>query len=162
MHDDRTLVEARIDRILRERVRPAVHGATAPLQTEVWHVPAEPVPTAAGIAAPYRPLVDAEAWGRPWGTSWFHVTGAAAAARAVLAPVLASPAVPSAHRVSAVGHAHIDSAWLWPLRETVRKVARTVASVTALMDTIPGWCSRCPRRSTGGGCATGGPTCGGA
>ena len=23
---------------------------------------------------------------------------------------------------SAVGHAHIDSAWLWPIRETVRKV----------------------------------------
>src|SRR5690606_10952090 len=41
-------------------------------------------------------------------------------------------------RVSAVGHAHIDSAWLWPLRETVRKVARTAANVTALMDDHPG------------------------
>jgi alpha-mannosidase len=38
---------------------------------------------------------------------------------------------------SAVGHAHIDSAWLWPLRETVRKVGRTVANVTALMDDHP-------------------------
>jgi alpha-mannosidase len=65
------------------------------------------------------------------------VAGTAAAARAVLAPQLAMPATASAHRVSAVGHAHIDSAWLWPLRETVRKVARTVANVTALMDEHP-------------------------
>ena len=65
------------------------------------------------------------------------VAGSAAAARAVLAPALAAPAVASAHRVSAVGHAHIDSAWLWPLRETVRKVGRTVANVTALMDDHP-------------------------
>ncbi|GAB3450027.1 glycoside hydrolase family 38 C-terminal domain-containing protein [Streptomonospora sediminis] len=63
--------------------------------------------------------------------------GTAAAARARLAPVLADPAEASAHRVSAVGHAHIDSAWLWPLRETVRKVARTVANTTALMDDHP-------------------------
>jgi alpha-mannosidase len=31
-----------------------------------------------------------------------------------------------------VGHAHIDSAWLWPVRETVRKCARTFANVAAL------------------------------
>ena len=47
------------------------------------------------------------------------------------------PPYASAHRISAVGHAHIDSAWLWPLRETVRKVARTAANVTALMDDDP-------------------------
>ncbi|MCX4765841.1 glycosyl hydrolase-related protein [Streptomyces sp. NBC_01275] len=65
------------------------------------------------------------------------VSGSAAAARAALAPVLASPAHASAHRISAVGHAHIDTAWLWPLRETVRKVARTVSNVTQLMDDYP-------------------------
>ncbi|OIV36146.1 alpha-mannosidase [Mangrovactinospora gilvigrisea] len=58
----------------------------------------------------------------------------AAAARAELAGVLAEPAGPGAHRISAVGHAHIDSAWLWPLRETVRKVARTTANMTALLE----------------------------
>ncbi len=62
------------------------------------------------------------------------VAGTAAAARAVLAPALASPAEASAHRLTAVGHAHIDSAWLWPLRETVRKVARTAASMTTLLE----------------------------
>jgi alpha-mannosidase len=62
------------------------------------------------------------------------VAGTAAAGRAVLAPVLASPAHASAHRVVAVGHAHIDSAWLWPTRETRRKVARTFSNVLALME----------------------------
>lgn len=286
MHDDRLLIEARIGRILNERVVPAVHGPAVPLRVEVWHAPGEPVPVAQALDAPYRPLADQEVWGPAWGTSWFHVTGAvpagwagrqveavidlgfaadrdgfsaealvhrpdgtavkglnprntwvpiageavdlyveaaanpeilgitptadgdrltsgteplyrvrrielavfaedvwelvrdvevldglmrelpvgdprrwnilrglqraldvaldlhdvagtAAAARAELAPLLAAPAVASAHRVSAVGHAHIDSAWLWPVRETVRKVARTVANVTALMDDHP-------------------------
>ena len=63
------------------------------------------------------------------------VVGTAGAARAALAPALARPATTGGHRISAVGHAHIDSAWLWPVRETVRKVARTVANVVQLMDT---------------------------
>ncbi|MEV0692761.1 glycoside hydrolase family 38 C-terminal domain-containing protein [Streptomyces sp. NPDC050388] len=60
------------------------------------------------------------------------VSGSAPAAREVLAPVLAKPAHASAHTVSGVGHAHIDSAWLWPLRETRRKTSRTFSNVTAL------------------------------
>ncbi|TLS46676.1 alpha-mannosidase [Streptomyces montanus] len=67
------------------------------------------------------------------------VGAAAAEARRVLADALARPAHASAHRISAVGHAHIDSAWLWPLRETVRKVARTTSNVTDLMDRHPGF-----------------------
>ncbi|MFE7171022.1 alpha-mannosidase [Streptomyces sp. NPDC057616] len=62
------------------------------------------------------------------------VAGSAAAVRAVLAPVLARPAHASAHTVSGVGHAHIDSAWLWPIRETKRKTSRTFSNVTALAD----------------------------
>jgi alpha-mannosidase len=58
----------------------------------------------------------------------------AAAAREVLAPFLARPAHASAHDIVATGHAHIDSAWLWPVRETIRKCARTFANVLALMD----------------------------
>lgn len=61
----------------------------------------------------------------------------ASAARAELKSVLAAPAHASAHQISAVGHAHIDSAWLWPLRETRRKVARTVSNVLALMEEDP-------------------------
>lgn len=65
------------------------------------------------------------------------VRSSAGSARAELAGVLATPARASAHRISAVGHAHIDSAWLWPVRETIRKVARTTANVTGLMDSHP-------------------------
>jgi len=62
------------------------------------------------------------------------VSGTAAAGRDALAAALAAKATASAHVLHAVGHAHIDSAWLWPVRETKRKVARTVANVLALMD----------------------------
>jgi alpha-mannosidase len=62
-----------------------------------------------------------------------HIAETANAARAALADVLAAPAEASAHRISAVGHAHIDSAWLWPVRETIRKVARTTSSMTELI-----------------------------
>ncbi len=289
MHDDRALTEQRLERVLRERIRPAVHGAAVPLEVGAWHVPGEPVPPAEGLAAEYQPFAVGAAWGRPWGTTWFScrgqvpagwagrdvaavidlgfssggpgfaaegliylpngcpvrglhrqqrsvrldqlapsdgtvrffveaaanpeisrpltqlgdpltagdeplyrllradlavfhadvwelvqdlevlsqlmyelpvegprrweilhaieraldtlslddVPGTAAAARAELAPALATPAHASAHLVSAAGHAHIDSAWLWPLRETVRKVARTATNVTALMDDHP-------------------------
>jgi alpha-mannosidase len=65
------------------------------------------------------------------------VPGTAAAARTELAGVLARPAHASAHTVSAVGHAHIDSAWLWPLRETVRKCTRTLANVLSLAEEYP-------------------------
>ncbi|PZE93384.1 glycoside hydrolase family 38 C-terminal domain-containing protein [Curtobacterium sp. MCBD17_008] len=62
-----------------------------------------------------------------------HIPETAPDARAALAEVLAAPAEASAHRISAVGHAHIDSAWLWPVRETIRKVARTTSSMTELI-----------------------------
>ncbi|MGO2541512.1 MAG: alpha-mannosidase [Specibacter sp.] len=65
------------------------------------------------------------------------IPGTAAAARAQLAEVLAQPANASAHQITAIGHAHIDSAWLWPVRETVRKVARTTSNVVNLLAENP-------------------------
>lgn len=59
------------------------------------------------------------------------------AARAHLSGVLSQPASSSAMTMGAIGHAHIDSAWLWPVRETQRKVCRTVANALALMDEDP-------------------------
>ncbi|MFI1393679.1 alpha-mannosidase [Streptomyces sp. NPDC020681] len=293
MHDDRSLVENRLRRVLDERIRPAVHPESVPLDVAVWNAPGEPVPVAEGLAAEAKPIAVGERWGAPWGTSWFTVTGTvppewagrtvealldlgfdenmpgfqceglvyrtdgtpvkglnprnqwvrvgapvqggedvrlhieaasnpvildyhpflptqlgdketagsepqyklarmdlavfdetvwnlvldlevlgelmqelpvdsprrwellravgraldavdlqnvggtAGAARGCLEEVLATPAEPSAHRISAVGHAHIDSAWLWPLRETVRKVARTTSNMTALLEDEP-------------------------
>jgi alpha-mannosidase len=281
-----------------ERVRPALRSARVPLAVEAWDVPGEPVPVGDALAATYRPFRVGEAWGRPWGTTWFRLTGevpadwagrrveavvnlgfsnapgfqaegllwgpapddagepgrcvplrglhpfnhdiavadpaaggesvdllveaaanptltdhrpnpssdiltagdapiysltraelvavevdvvelredvrtltelmaelpldqprrheilralermldvlvlddiagTAVAARAELVDVLSRPAVPSAHRLSAIGHAHIDSAWLWPIRETRRKCARTFSNVLSLMHDHP-------------------------
>ena len=36
-----------------------------------------------------------------------------------------------------VGHSHLDTAWLWPIRETKRKVGRTFSNVLDLMDRYP-------------------------
>ncbi|MFD9333090.1 alpha-mannosidase [Streptomyces sp. NPDC060028] len=290
MHDDRSVTEHRLRRVLKERIKPAVHSRPVPLTIERWEAPGEPVPVAEGLAAPYGPCAIGDAWGPAWGTTWFRLTGTvpadwaglaveavldlgfdrmmpgfqceglvhradggevkalnpyndwvrvaesatggeriewyveaasnpvlvdhsatyegdrqtsgdqplyrlarmdlavfetevwelvqdlevlydlmvqlaegdarryeilraidaaldevdlgdvpgtAAAARERLAGVLAAPANASAHRISAVGHAHIDSAWLWPLRETVRKVARTASNMVNLMDEHP-------------------------
>ncbi|WP_207124929.1 alpha-mannosidase [Actinocatenispora comari] len=301
MHDDRVLVEARLDRAMNQWIRPAIYTATAPLTVEVWHVPdvpgpdgapiaADPVNVTEALAADYVPMPIGTAWGRPWSTSWLRVRGevpaafagerveavfdlgfsggpgfsaeamaydragapikalhplnryvpvarpaaggervdllleaaanpqvsmgikptllgdkytagdaplyqlrsadvavldetvfalvadvdvlaelmhelsvedprrheilralermldtldlhdvpgTAAAGRAELAEVLSRPANASAHRIAAAGHAHIDSAWLWPLRETVRKSSRTFANVTALAAEYP-------------------------
>ncbi|MCW2503816.1 MAG: alpha-mannosidase [Actinomycetia bacterium] len=292
MHDDRKLVEKRLNRALRERILPAAYAESVPLSLSAWHPPGEPVPVAAALAADYRNFAVGDAWGAPWSTSWFRLDGTvpedwagrrveavidlgfvgewpggqaeglvydaagrplkgiaprnsyvpigdpceggeqvhllleaaanpdilvngfrptplgdkatagdtplyrmaradlavldtevwhlgldmevlselmaelaetdprrydvlraleaaldtldaegvrsgAAAARALLRPALSRPAHASAHTLSAVGHAHIDSAWLWPLRETVRKVSRTFANVTALARDYP-------------------------
>ncbi|MFD3814661.1 alpha-mannosidase [Streptomyces rubiginosohelvolus] len=292
MHDDRTLVEGRLERALHQFVRPAQYAARTPLTVSVWHVPGEPVPVTEALGADFAPFTAGTEWGKPWSTSWFRlrgavpgewsgrrvevvvdpgftgqgpgfqaegmlydhlgvplkgvhprnrhltlahpaaggepvdllleaaanpailehgfaptplgdvltsgdrplyrfasadlavldeevwhlvldievlselmhelpddrsrrheilralesmldaldlhdVSGTAAAGRAALAEVLTRPASASAHRISAAGHAHIDSAWLWPLRETVRKASRTFANVTALARDYP-------------------------
>ncbi|MEU9114042.1 glycoside hydrolase family 38 C-terminal domain-containing protein [Streptomyces sp. NPDC048483] len=291
MHDDRLLVEGRLERALGQFIRPAQYAARVPLELAVWHAPGEPGPVAEALRAAYEPFAVGEEWGPPWSTSWFRLTGevpaewagrrveavidpgfsgdgpgfqaeglvhdadgvplkgihplnrhipvaapaqggeqvrllleaaanpavlrdfrptdlgdvrtaparllyrfasadiavldeavwhlvldievltelmhelpqdrtlrheilyaledmldaldlhdvagTAAAGRAELADVLSRPAAVGAHRISAVGHAHIDSAWLWPLRETVRKASRTFANVTQLATEYP-------------------------
>ncbi|TMD16761.1 MAG: alpha-mannosidase [Chloroflexi bacterium] len=54
-----------------------------------------------------------------------------------------SRATESDHLITAVGHAHIDTAWLWPLRETRRKCARTFSTALALMDEYPDYRFAC-------------------
>ncbi|WP_413600773.1 alpha-mannosidase [Curtobacterium sp. Curtsp57] len=301
MHKDEPLVEARIARLVRDRIDPAVHRRSAPVTVTAWEVPDEPVPFADAVTQEFTPFTVGSAWGgRPWGTTWFKVTGTvpedfgtadgttaellvdlgftkrhpgfqaeglayrpdgttikaieprnnavplavgpgesfelyveaganpdiggdsfqgatplgsrktagdepiyrlralevverddtvwelqqdfwvlrglmaelptdgtrgadilraleraadaldpddvagtAAATREVLAPVLAVPASGAAHRAIAVGHAHIDSAWLWPVRETKRKCARTFSNVLDLMDRDPDFTFAC-------------------
>jgi alpha-mannosidase len=57
--------------------------------------------------------------------------------------LLDSPGPAKSHLVTAVGHAHIDSAWLWPIRETRRKCARTFSTAVGLMDDNPDYVFVC-------------------
>ena len=41
------------------------------------------------------------------------------------------------HQITAVGHAHIDTAWEWPLREGKRKASRSWSTQLALMESYP-------------------------
>lgn len=58
-------------------------------------------------------------------------------ARNRMAPLLASPASASAPVAGLVGHSHMDTAWMWPIEETIRKCARTYSNVLSLMEQYP-------------------------
>lgn len=58
-------------------------------------------------------------------------------ARAMLAPLLAQRGGEPPLRFSAIGHAHLDLAWLWPLRESHRKTARTIATALRNLERDP-------------------------
>ena len=59
------------------------------------------------------------------------------AARAHLTRLYERHAGGGPHELSAVGHAHLDTAWLWPLEETRRKVRRTFATQLRLLAEYP-------------------------
>ncbi|HEV8065418.1 MAG TPA: hypothetical protein VGP46_11325, partial [Acidimicrobiales bacterium] len=77
------------------------------------------------------------------GTDFGAVRESLLAQAGVWGPLLDSPAPPGSHLVTAVGHAHIDSAWLWPLRETRRKCARTFSTAISLMEDNPDYVFVC-------------------
>lgn len=49
----------------------------------------------------------------------------------------------SQHILYAMGHAHMDSAWLWPYAETVRKCARSWSCTIRLMEQYPNFTFTC-------------------
>ncbi len=42
-------------------------------------------------------------------------------------------------KVGIIGHSHMDTAWLWPVKETVRKCARTYSNALHLMEQYPNY-----------------------
>ncbi|MBN1542825.1 alpha-mannosidase [candidate division KSB1 bacterium] len=60
-------------------------------------------------------------------------------ARQKLKIELKKPAAASDLATTAIGHAHLDTAWLWPLRETVRKCGRTFLTQANLLEQHPGY-----------------------
>lgn len=63
----------------------------------------------------------------------------ALASRKILEKELKRRATSSELKVAAVGHAHIDTGWLWPVKETIRKCARTFATQLDLIDRYSGY-----------------------
>ncbi len=59
--------------------------------------------------------------------------------KALLAEMLSHPAHSSALTAFSVGHAHLDLAWLWPIRETRRKGGRTFANALRLLEQYPAY-----------------------
>ncbi len=50
---------------------------------------------------------------------------------------------PEAGSVFLTGHSHIDTAWLWPLRETIRKCGRTFSTACRLLERYPDYHFSC-------------------
>ena len=93
------------------------------------HVLAEATEDAAS-ARELRAALDA-AWSRFRG-------GDLTAARTALGPALAAT-TEETFEYRAVGHGHLDQAWLWPIRETKRKAARTYARQLLNVEQAPGY-----------------------
>ncbi len=66
-----------------------------------------------------------------------------AAARALLEPALACRANVSDLDAVAIGHGHLDSAWLWDFTTGRRKIARTAANQLRLIERFPGYVFGC-------------------
>ena len=58
-------------------------------------------------------------------------------ARSVAAKYFSASNGAGQHTVSAIGHAHLDTAWLWPLAETKRKCYRTFSTALRYMEDYP-------------------------
>ncbi len=58
-------------------------------------------------------------------------------AREAIRPVLEAKNGSTAAKFCAIGNAHLDLAWLWPMHETYRKTARTFAAQLRLIELYP-------------------------
>jgi alpha-mannosidase len=118
--------------LLIERVEDALAKLTWPSLTAA--VAARPSPFAAGYG------------NRDVEPRAFPPTSLSEAERAAIAPALAwlqgelralKTRFPPVGQVALVGHAHLDTAWLWPIEETRRKARRTFATAVALLKRHP-------------------------
>lgn len=71
--------------------------------------------------------------------AWQDNPERSAQARRVLAPELAKSASASSLEMIATGHAHIDTGWLWRVRDSIGKCARTFAAQADLLEKYPGY-----------------------
>ncbi|HOI04652.1 MAG TPA: alpha-mannosidase, partial [Dermatophilaceae bacterium] len=80
MHDQGSIILARVRRVLAERIRPAETTVVTPLDAAAWEVTepdgipgqGEPVPAQVALAADFTSTAVGMPWGPPWGTTWFR------------------------------------------------------------------------------------------
>ena len=77
-------------------------------------------------------LINVFLWGKE--SSLLSLLKDANSSRKILSAELNKRASSSELNVAAVGHAHIDTGWLWPVKETIRKCARTFTTQLDLID----------------------------
>jgi alpha-mannosidase len=65
------------------------------------------------------------------------------AAVEILAPLYERHNATTAHELAAIGHAHIDTAWLWPLAESHRKAVRTFSTQARYIGEYPDYRFAC-------------------
>ena len=144
---DRSLTVGRLEPVIPRRLRPSSRSPATPARSRCPVPRAELVvvaPIEARCTTPNVSTVDAPSRSHPRRRRVLRDIERAldlvpdvAAARHAVEAALALPARSAAHRIIATGHAHIDTAWLWPARETQRKCERTFASAVRLMDEYP-------------------------
>ena len=67
----------------------------------------------------------------------YNVPDALNKANAIVADLYSLQSPGDKTKVTAVGHAHLDLAWLWPMRESKRKALRTFANAVRLAERYP-------------------------
>jgi alpha-mannosidase len=75
VHEETSLTVGRVNRVLTERIRPAIHSSRVPLEIAAHVLPGEPISPADGLALDYQPFSAGSMWGPAWGTTWFRVRG---------------------------------------------------------------------------------------
>lgn len=75
MHDQTAHILRRADRLLSELLLPARWRNRVPLRITAWEVPDEPVTFAEATGQEFTDFEVGQPWSRPWGTTWFRLTG---------------------------------------------------------------------------------------
>ncbi|QHW31388.1 alpha-mannosidase [Paenibacillus rhizovicinus] len=72
-----------------------------------------------------------------WDATGSRLTAIAERGRSMLKPLLDCVNGSTAPKLYMMGQSHLDIAWLWPMEETKRKIARTMSNQLALLEEYP-------------------------
>ncbi|WP_256710972.1 glycoside hydrolase family 38 C-terminal domain-containing protein [Paenibacillus sp. FSL A5-0031] len=72
-----------------------------------------------------------------WGLEGEELTKQAIQGRVIMKPLLDCVNGSTVPKLYMMGQSHLDIAWLWPIEETKRKIARTMSNQLSLLDEYP-------------------------